>query len=441
MTDLGGVDFNFSFAPGVTDEQVLGFELAGDIWSQFLHDTYKGEDLGINIHVVVGDNILPDDVAGGAFPAIETGIHYKKLYRALEDDITTPTDEIAFDSLLNKNKFDVLIGDNVTNKSFKMQATRANLKALGMIKEKDFDQLDGVIVMNSLVNAESVSWNYNYLEVPQEGEIDFLSVAMHEIGHNLGFVSGVDIYGWNEESADFDGKSINHMTPMDLFRYSDESFEQNINDLTFGRAAYFSIDRTAENAIAMSTGADYQGSHWTNGDSETGMGIMNPTIRFGERWEISENDLTVFDVIGWDVDYTAEIDLEALFNNAQISVDNVLAVDRTADIDDILNTKPYNWAWRSSGASTGGWWQTGYWSTYESVTEQVAFVPSSSEDNESDSWWNKDSGDNSWWNNLWWNDSSWDNSWWGSNHSDDNDDSYSWWNWNKDSDDDDNRYS
>ena len=310
-----------------------------------------------------------------------------------------------------------------------------------MIKEKDFDQLDGVIVMNSLVNAESVSWNYNYLEVPQEGEIDFLSVAMHEIGHNLGFVSGVDIYGWNEESADFDGKSINHMTPMDLFRYSDESFEQNINDLTFGRAAYFSIDRTAENAIAMSTGADYQGSHWTNGDSETGMGIMNPTIRFGERWEISENDLTVFDVIGWDVDYTAEIDLEALFNNAQISVDNVLAVDRTADIDDILNTKPYNWAWRSSGASTGGWWQTGYWSTYESVTEQVAFVPSSSEDNESDSWWNKDSGDNSWWNNLWWNDSSWDNSWWGSNHSDDNDDSYSWWNWNKDSDDDDNRYS
>ena len=436
MTDLGGVDFNFSFAPGVTDEQVLGFELAGDIWSQFLHDTYKGEDLGINIHVVVGDNILPDDVAGGAFPAIETGIHYKKLYRALEDDITTPTDEIAFDSLLNKNKFDVLIGDNVTNKSFKMQATRANLKALGMIKEKDFDQLDGVIVMNSLVNAESVSWNYNYLEVPQEGEIDFLSVAMHEIGHNLGFVSGVDIYGWNEESADFDGKSINHMTPMDLFRYSDESFEQNINDLTFGRAAYFSIDRTAENAIAMSTGADYQGSHWTNGDSETGMGIMNPTIRFGERWEISENDLTVFDVIGWDVDYTAEIDLEALFNNAQISVDNVLAVDRTADIDDILNTKPYNWAWRSSGASTGGWWQTGYWSTYESVTEQVAFVPSSSEDNESDSWWNKDSGDNSWWNNLWWNDSSWDNSWWGSNHSDDNDDSYSWWNWNKDSDDD-----
>ncbi len=28
----GNVEFNFSFAPGISDEQILGFELAGEMW-------------------------------------------------------------------------------------------------------------------------------------------------------------------------------------------------------------------------------------------------------------------------------------------------------------------------------------------------------------------------------------------------------------------------
>ncbi|MGK7898894.1 MAG: NF038122 family metalloprotease [Xenococcus sp. (in: cyanobacteria)] len=390
MTDLGGVDFNFSFAPGILDEQILGFELAGDIMSQYLHDTYKGDDLDINIHVVMGDDILPEDVAGGAFPAIETGIKYKKIYRALKKDRTTEIDDIAFDSLLGKNKFDVLVGDDVVENNRKMQVTRANLKALGMIKEKDFDQLDGLIVMNSLENVDSVSWNYNYFEEPQEGELDFLSVAMHEIGHSIGFISGIDTSNWNEESDNFSGNRINHMTPMDLFRYSEESFEQNINDLTFGRAAYFSIDGTMDNAIAMSTGTDYQGSHWANSDSATGIGIMNPTIKVGEKWEISEADLKAFDVIGWDVDYDADfelkdlvedvveylydidledlfgddddfddnnytIDLDVLFADNQLTINDSHIADRFDEIEDILTSEVYNWGW--TGYS---WGWTGY---------------------------------------------------------------------------------
>ena len=385
-TDLG-VDFNFSFAPGVTEEQILGFELAGDIWSQYLHDTYNGEDLDINIYVAMGDDILPDDVVGGAFPAIETGVAYRDVYRAFQNDfqneIETETDEIAVDSLLNMKSLPVLVGEDIIWKNPEMQATRANLKSLGLL-EGDNSELDGFIVMNSLVNAESVSWNYNYLEGPQAGEIDFLSVAMHELGHNLGFVSGVDIYGWNEQSADFDGTGIDHMSTLDLFRYSDESFvaqdgsyTMSINDLTFGRAAYFSIGRTAENAIAMSTGGDYQGSHWKNGTLETGMGIMNPTIRLGERWEISKNDLTAFDVIGWDVDYNATVDFEKLFIEAQSNVDRAPIVDLSSEVDIIFSGEAYKWAWRSSTASSSGYWwawrsstasSSGYWSTYSTDT-------------------------------------------------------------------------
>ena len=54
-----GVDFNFSFAEGVTDEQILGFELAGEMWSQSLVDTYNSKNLEINIHVEIRDDLLP----------------------------------------------------------------------------------------------------------------------------------------------------------------------------------------------------------------------------------------------------------------------------------------------------------------------------------------------------------------------------------------------
>ncbi|MGK7892729.1 MAG: hypothetical protein AB4372_03535 [Xenococcus sp. (in: cyanobacteria)] len=38
MSDSGGLDFNFTFAPGVSLEQQIGFEIAGEFWSQQLAD-------------------------------------------------------------------------------------------------------------------------------------------------------------------------------------------------------------------------------------------------------------------------------------------------------------------------------------------------------------------------------------------------------------------
>ncbi len=472
MSDLGGVDFNFSFAPGVIDEQILGFELAGDVWSQYLHDTYKGEDLQINIHVEIGDDLLPDEVIGGAFPTINTNFKYKDIYKALvEDDFTTATDQIVVDSLLDQKKIDLLVGENIVDKNFKMHSTTANLKALGLIKGGR-QKLDGFIVMNSLNNIDSVDWNYNYLEAPQEGELDFLSVALHELGHSIGFISGIDYQGWKEDSVNYDGKAITHMTSMDLFRYSIDSINLDINDLTFGKAAYFSIDGNVDNTLAMSTGADYQGSHWINSDQTNGLGIMNPTLGLAERWQISGNDLKVMDAIGWDVDYTAEVDLEALFYQAQLKVDHASIVDRTGEVDKILYTESYNWSRRSSTSSasstTGLWWsrrsstssyssttglwQYGYWSTYDSGTTNTntdnywdnhyreqnlseAINAISSFLQSFFNWDGSSFGDSSYSYSSYGYDSY---SGWGSSYS--NDDDYSWWgssNSNDDNDDDD----
>ena len=100
----GNVDFNFSFADGATDEQILGFELAGEIWSQYLGDTFNGEDLDLNIHVEIADDLLPETIIGGAFPTIKTDITYGEIYNALVNDLTSTTDLIVVDSLLDASQ-------------------------------------------------------------------------------------------------------------------------------------------------------------------------------------------------------------------------------------------------------------------------------------------------------------------------------------------------
>ena len=189
-----GVEFNFSFAEGVTNEQIIGFELAGEMWSQYLGDTHmkvdKEKDFTVNIHVEITDNLLPDNVLGGAFPAIETEELYKDFYKAIINDVSTQNDRRVVDSLLDTDKIDILVGDRVVSND-KMHITRANLKALNIIKADD-KKLDGYIVINDLSSVNSVEWNYDYLGGAKAGTIDFLSTATHEIGHVLGFISGTD---------------------------------------------------------------------------------------------------------------------------------------------------------------------------------------------------------------------------------------------------------
>ena len=201
-----GVEFNFSFAPGITEQQIIGIELAGEMWGNYLGDTQQSingylDNTVINIHVEVASDLLPENVIGGSFPAISD--NYKQdIYDALTNDITTDNDVIATDSLINNNTEVLVNGELVQTE--KMQLTTANLKALNLIdsSSENEQELDGYILISDLSKFDSVEWNYDYLGGAKEGTLDFLSTVAHEIGHTLGFISGTDRVALTSETLD-----------------------------------------------------------------------------------------------------------------------------------------------------------------------------------------------------------------------------------------------
>lgn len=218
--------------------------------------------------------------------------------------------------------------------------TSANAKALGYVFN-DPDLIDGEITFSSDFKFDFDASNgisdYNY---------DFLGVAIHEIGHALGFVSGVDDYdvlgtgGPLANEMCFDGTLCQDYPAnddwfgetLDLFRYSADG----ALDWTTGTDSYFSIDGGAsmfKNAL-FSTGSyngdGNQASHWidniyaprTNpGCSNVvtaGIGIMNPTLGNCEGAVVTALDLAAFDAIG----YNTNIDV---FGNYQKSTAQIAA--------------------------------------------------------------------------------------------------------------------
>ena len=400
-------DFNFTYAPGVSLEQMLGFEMAGEIWADYLVDNAT-----INIFVETTD-ILPDNVIGGALPGIKAQQSYWQFQNQVAADRTSSDDYTAYHHMEKgstyKAWFDLYTnninqGDEAATQTIDL--TRANAKALGLLSG-DSSGLDGYILINSLED-ESVDWNYNFqASNAPNGTLDYLSVALHEIGHVLGFVSGVDRPGWLDSSVSSSQEMqaytesldtrITHATPLDMFRYNPESRSRRVNDLSLGGEKFFSIDKGQTEIAYLATGEDnslggdgYQASHWQKQD--THLGIMDPVLEVGQRRQLSDLDQLAMDVIGWDLQ-SGEASLATLYSQSlnQLAQKMGVTVEWMAansdlaallltptwldtdnnNLDDrgellnqmVVSSEVYEWGWGGYWWGWGGYWWGwgGYW--------------------------------------------------------------------------------
>lgn len=181
--------------------------------------------------------------------------------------------------------------------------TKANAKALGFTGlDGQFGSSDGTIQFNSQFN-----FDYDNRDGVTAGSIDFETVATHEIGHLLGFISAVDAV---DQTLPATGSVSPN--PLDLFRFSSNSpnnpstsaeFTSFPRNLKPNDAAVFDdLDQEYRVSTGISNGDGRQGSHWRDDSlSASLIGVMDPTLATGLVETVTYADLRALDVIGYDL--------------------------------------------------------------------------------------------------------------------------------------------
>lgn len=199
------------------------------------------------------------------------------------------------------------------------------------------------------------------------GKYDFTAVAVHELGHALGFVSGTDVldvvaHGAGPlsdafEAGDFGTTDITDFalgSTLDLFRYGNTINPDGRLQLQWSanRPAMFSIDGKTmfsvndsswQEPASFSTGAysgdGEQASHWKDNvafiDPDTGgaclqsgrqVGVMDPTSAPCHTENVTRNDLAAFDAMGWNTNVDVLTDKGYKITTAEIFLMDGVAV-------------------------------------------------------------------------------------------------------------------
>ncbi|HKQ04134.1 MAG TPA: NF038122 family metalloprotease [Blastocatellia bacterium] len=184
-----------------------------------------------------------------------------------------------------------------------MTASSATLRALGLINQV----ADAEAESSSFGPPPAIGFNskFDFDFDPDDGidqgKLDFESMASHEIGHVLGFISSV---GQQEVNPSVGAEP----SIWDLFRVRPDSTGEAIAAApriisSGGEQSFYAGD----DSLALSTGRPdgtggdgRQPSHWKD-DILTGryIGVMDPTIGPGEHQAITGNDISVLDAIGY----------------------------------------------------------------------------------------------------------------------------------------------
>lgn len=321
LVDQGGVT-------GSIAEQ--GFRIAANYWSSILTNNVT-INLGVRF-AALAPNVIGSTGSRRADMSVanwESRVNATKSNSTLDQNIVLPTLTTGGATFVTNGTtgvdddtgtYQLIEGDTTSSRVLYMNS--AVIKAVGGALANQ-NQLDGAITFSS-----TFAFDFNPSDGVSPGAFDFIGVAIHEIGHALGFVSGVDFldyYGLPDgPGAGALGYSLNDtsiFSALDMFRYSNDP--NNIApgggpvlDLSVGTPSYFSIDggATALFGNSFSTGAfngdGRQASHWKDAPNcQVGNGILDPTFCFGQMGVITALDLAAYDAMGWN------LSVDALANN------------------------------------------------------------------------------------------------------------------------------
>jgi len=310
-------------ASGSDPDAVAAFEVAAEYWESVLTDD-------VTVRIAVSFENLGSGTLGST--SLESvGTSYGTVRDALGTDATSAADTSAVGNLETEDSLAMVTNDpdvsggwdyfeNTDSAAINtnLYVSRANLKAVGLLADDGSN--DATVKLNSYY-----SYDFDNSDGIDSGHFDFVGIAIHEIGHALGFVSGVDAMDTVSEPSgplrlDYTTAEVYNsilFNTLDLFRYSDVSVdfgETVLGDWTvdpfldwgFGNGSigdsYFSLDGGATALGPFSEGAyngdGDQASHW---EDNLGLGVMDPTTAAGEWLSVTALDMLAFDAIGWDL--------------------------------------------------------------------------------------------------------------------------------------------
>lgn len=181
-------------------------------------------------------------------------------------------------------------GATVTNET-RVFTTFANWKAV-----------DGTVAGADANMTFSTNFSFDY--DPSNGvggtSYSFQDVVIHEVGHAMGFTSGIDF-------------RVNDMETLDLFRFQRTDGSGDYNPDTLAeftarpRLMAYNSPNDAHNTdfisveYRMSDGTPYQASHFR--EQAANIGLMDPALAPGQTFYpafYSTADVALFDVIGYD---------------------------------------------------------------------------------------------------------------------------------------------
>ncbi len=231
---------------------------------------------------------------------IEFSIDFKSLPTGVIGSTNNVMLSIDCDSVFNK----LGVFDMCNNVKFNMKnnvvydnqisITKANAKALRIENIDIFGNRDGSIEFNS-----GFRFDFDLSDGLDPSLTDFMSVVIHEIGHMLGFISDLD---------DLD-IGILTFTPtiLDFYRFKSENDVEretrfSIKPHFFIKKNYVNVTISAKFSTGYYNGDGNQASHW--GADELYLkyiGVMDPTLYKGTRFDITTLDILAFKTIGYTV--------------------------------------------------------------------------------------------------------------------------------------------